>query len=67
MPIDTLLEDHRLVTVLHSTGGPLRKAMEQPCAIAGLKDDVPSDVKAVRAANQNLQSAVHKVGAAAMA
>ena len=64
VPVDTLLEDHRLVLTSHSTGGPVRRVMEQPCAIAGLTPDVPSDVRMLRAANQSLHALAHKVRSA---
>lgn len=61
MPLQTV-EDHRLVLISHSTGGPVRRAMEQPCAIAGVNaDSVPSNVRMVRAAYQSLLTLAHKV------
>lgn len=61
VPVETAVQDHRLVLFSHSTGGPVRRVMEQPCAIAGLSSDVPSDVKMLRAASQSLHALVHKV------
>ena len=62
VPVDTGLQDHRLVVHTHSTGGPVRDAMETECAIAGFKgDDIPHDVKSVRSANQSLSAIWHQV------